>query len=110
MAGISSPARSSAPISADTLPGAPMNAAVKSTLSALSGAQRAAILILALGEERGGKVLASLDEEDLPVVTRAMAEIGRVPPETVTRAIQDFLGRLARGDTVAGGLSAAARM
>ncbi|MGK9230303.1 flagellar motor switch protein FliG [Inquilinus limosus] len=85
-------------------------AAAKSAPFALSGVQRAAVLILALGEERGGKVLASLDEEDLPVVTRAMAEMGRVPPETVTRAIQDFLGRLARGDTVAGGLSAAARM
>ncbi|WP_026869940.1 flagellar motor switch protein FliG [Inquilinus limosus] len=85
-------------------------ATAKSAPFALSGVQRAAVLILALGEERGGKVLASLDEEDLPVVTRAMAEMGRVPPETVTRAIQDFLGRLARGDTVAGGLSAAARM
>lgn len=82
-------------------------AAVKSPLS---GAQRAAVLILALGEERGGKALAALDGEELPAVTRAMAEIGRVPPETVTRTIQDFLGRLARGDSVTGGLSAAARM
>jgi flagellar motor switch protein FliG len=87
-----------------------MTAAAKTSPTALTGAHRAAILILALGDERGGKMLAALDEEDLPVVTRAMAEMGRVPPETVTRTVQDFLGRLARGDSMAGGLSAAARM
>lgn len=84
--------------------------AAKSTPSSLSGAQRAAILILALGEDRGGKALAALGEDELPVVTRAMAEMGRVPPETVTRAVQDFLDRLARGDSMAGGLDAATRM
>ncbi|MCF3947499.1 flagellar motor switch protein FliG [Acidiphilium sp. AL] len=76
----------------------------------LHGAVRTAILMLALGEDQGGKLLALLKDDEIREVSRAMASLGTVRPETVEQLCADFAVRLNRTGSVAGSAEAAERL
>ena len=57
---------------------------------ALSGPQKASILMLTMGEERSARILPQLSEDELGVLTRAMASIGKVDAKVVETLITDF--------------------
>src|SRR3546814_1813603 len=44
----------------------------------LAGPEKAAVVLLALGEERAAEVMGKLDEVELPTVTRAMSSFGKL--------------------------------
>ncbi|MDJ1158121.1 flagellar motor switch protein FliG [Chelatococcus sp. SYSU_G07232] len=64
------------------------------TLNELSGPQRAAVLLLALGPEHGAEVWRLLEEDELRIISRTMAQLGAVEPEAVENLIVDFAERL----------------
>ncbi len=64
----------------------------------LAGAERAAVLLLALGEEHGRKIWEQLDELEVRQVSLAMSKLGPVNPEMLENLFVDFVTRLsARG-------------
>ncbi|MCP1334921.1 flagellar motor switch protein FliG [Futiania mangrovi] len=69
---------------------------------ALTGPQRAALLLLALGEERGADVWARLDAEEVRALGRLMADLGPVPPAAVSQVLADARTRLGADGAVAG--------
>jgi flagellar motor switch protein FliG len=74
----------------------------------LDRAQKAAIVIGALGPEAAGPVLAALDESALRAFTGAMARLRRVDQETVRLVVAEFLDAVRERDlAVRGGLQAA---
>lgn len=78
---------------------------------ALTGVQKAATVLLVLGDERGAQLMEKLSENELTQVTRVMASAGRLQPALVNAVCQDFLGKLDRGGDVSiGNLSSAERM
>lgn len=64
----------------------------------LAGAERAAVLLLALGEEHGRKIWEQLDELEVRQVSLAMSKLGPVSPDMLENLFVDFVTRLsARG-------------
>ena len=70
-------------------------------LEQMTGPQRAAALLLLLGEQEGAAIWKLLEEEEIKKVSHAMVQLGTLEAETVERLIVDFVQRLPTG----GGLS-----
>ena len=55
-----------------------------------SGAQKAAILMLALGEERCARLFEMMHEDEIKEISGAMIRLGSVPADLVERLSQEF--------------------
>ncbi len=71
----------------------------------LTLAQKAAIVIAALGTEAAVPILERFDEHTLRNFARGMSGLKKIPPETVQAALGEFLAKLTSGErTLKGGL------
>ncbi|HVL70851.1 MAG TPA: flagellar motor switch protein FliG [Beijerinckiaceae bacterium] len=70
----------------------------------MSGAKRAAILLMLLGEKHGAPIWAALEEEEVKKISYAMAQLGPVEPDTVGRLVADFVSRVTSAGAVTGSL------
>ncbi|GJE53845.1 MULTISPECIES: flagellar motor switch protein FliG [Methylobacterium] len=77
--------------------GALANAGSGGGFEQLTGAQRAATLLLLLGEQEGAAIWRLLDEEEVKKVSHAMVQLGSLEAETIERLIVDFVSRLPSG-------------
>ncbi|WP_354193431.1 flagellar motor switch protein FliG [Bosea sp. OAE506] len=68
----------------------------------MTGPQRAAVILLVLGEEHGRKIWSEFDDEEIRIITRAMAELGTVDSDDVERLMLDFVGKLSSAGAVTG--------
>jgi flagellar motor switch protein FliG len=75
---------------------------VVTDLSQLNGAQRAAVILLALGEEHGRTVWNSLDEDEIRLVSHAMVQLGSVESDAVEALIVEFVSRLTAAGAIMG--------
>ncbi len=73
-------------------------------LSELTGPQRAAVLLLMLGEKHGGPIWALLEEDEVKRVSYAMAQLGSNEAKTVEGLVVDFVSRLSSAGAVTGSL------
>jgi flagellar motor switch protein FliG len=89
----------------DTRPDPQANA----DLSRYSGAEKAAIVLMALGEE-AKKLWAMLDEEEIKEVSQAMASLGVVPSAAVEAIVHEFVQRMAGAGSVLGSLDQTRRV
>ncbi len=76
----------------------------------LAGPDKAAILLLALGEERSAPLMERLDDAELRMVSRAMASLGNTTASVLEELIRNFTQRFAKGGSVIGSIDAAERM
>lgn len=70
-------------------------------VAGMNGSEKAAILLLALGEE-AKPVWDRLDDDELREISSAMSNLGPVKAETVEYLIKDFVNRLAGSGAVTG--------
>ena len=66
------------------------------TYEGLTGPEKAAILMLALGQERADKLFSLLDLDEVREISQTMSLLGRVPSEIVERLLAEF------GDKIGG--------
>lgn len=81
------------------------------TLQPLSGARKAAIVMMALGEEKSAKVFKFLQEGELEVIAREVASVGNVSAnvgETVLSEFKDMTEAV--GHIATGGIEQARRL
>lgn len=74
------------------------------TYEELTGPHKAAILVLALGEERAGKLLGRLDLDEVKQISTTAAGLGRIEASTVERVLEELLERLHEAAEIAGSL------
>lgn len=67
-----------------------------------NGPQRAAVILLVLGEDHGRPIWNEFDDEEIRIITRAMAELGTVDSEMVERLMLEFVGKLSSAGAVTG--------
>ena len=67
----------------------------------ITGAQKAAIFLMVMGEEFTANVFKHLEEEEIKVIGEQMANVKNVDPETVSRVIDEFVGTL-KGSVIVG--------
>ena len=65
--------------------------------AAMPGTQRAAALLLLLGDTEGAPIWQMLDEDEVKKVSHAMVQLGSLEAETVEKLIVDFVSRLSSG-------------
>ena len=66
-------------------------------VSRLTGPEKAAVVLLALGEEHAG-VWKQLDEEEIKVISQAMAGLGQVTSQVVEDLLVEFVGGMGGGN------------
>ncbi len=67
----------------------------------LSGAMRAAVFLLSLGEDAAANVLKHMEPREVQSVGRAMTELTAVSNENLTNVVQEFIETLNSGNAVA---------
>ncbi|CUA92273.1 flagellar motor switch protein FliG [Pannonibacter indicus] len=76
----------------------------------LKGAERAAVLLLALGEVHGRQIWARLDEIEVRQISAAMAKLGPVTPNMLQELFADFVRRLSSRGSLMGNVDATERL
>ena len=76
----------------------------------LNGAQKAAILMLALGEEQSGRIFALMHEDEIKEVSSAMAQLGSVRADLVERLCNDFSESLGGVGNIVGSFESTERI
>ncbi|HVI30399.1 flagellar motor switch protein FliG [Hansschlegelia sp.] len=76
----------------------------------LSGVERAAILMLALGETHGEEVWKLLDDDEIRDLSAAMSSLGAVEVETVEDLMVDFATRLSSNGGIVGDVDSTERL
>lgn len=75
----------------------------------LSGAERAAVVMLALGEDNGRPLWESFDEDELREITLAITNLGSVTSEVVENLLYDFVKNLSSTGSIVGSMDSARR-
>jgi flagellar motor switch protein FliG len=76
----------------------------------LTGPERAAVLMLALGEQYGAKIWSLLDDDELRQLSVVMSSLGMVEAETVEKLLLEFVGKLSASGAVMGDYDATERL
>lgn len=90
-----------------------MNAPTPSTaddLRSISGPEKAAILLLALGEEHGPAVWEKLDDEEIKEVSQVMSNLGSVNPNLTEKLLIDFVSNMSGTGSLMGSFDATERL
>src|SRR6202162_740950 len=77
---------------------------------AMSGPKRAAILMLALGEQYGGKVWSLLDDDEVRELSMHMSPLGTVEAEVVEDLLLEFVSRMSASGALMGTFDATERL
>jgi len=78
---------------------------------ALNGTEKAAVLMLALGDEHGAPIWQHLDEAEVRRVSAAMAKLGPVTPQMLEDLVVEFVGKVSsRGGALTGNLDTTERL
>ncbi len=77
----------------------------------VSGARKAAIVMMALGEERTTEIFKHLQEHEVEVIAREVAALGNIPADLGESVLSEFQGMTAAVDHIAtGGVEHARRL
>src|SRR5450432_4119970 len=78
--------------------------------STIPGPQRAAMLMLALGEQYGGKIWSLLDDEEVKDLSVVMSSLGTVEAELVEDMLLEFVSRMSASGALMGNFDATERL
>jgi flagellar motor switch protein FliG len=76
----------------------------------LTGPERAAVLMLAIGEQHGAKIWALLDDDELRQLSIVMSTLGTVEASLVENLLLEFVGRLSASGAILGNYDATERL
>ncbi len=76
----------------------------------LTGAQKAAILMMSIDEENASKILSTMNDEEIKEISNTMASLGTVSSETVERLFLDFVESMSSSGVVVGTFDSTERL
>ncbi|MGE0061027.1 MAG: flagellar motor switch protein FliG [Xanthobacteraceae bacterium] len=76
----------------------------------LTGPERAAVLMLALGDKYGSKIFNMLDDDELREISIIMSTLGTVDAEMVEELLLEFVGRMSASGALLGNYDATERL
>ncbi len=76
----------------------------------LTGPERAAVLMLSLGEQYGGKIWSLLDDDELREISVVMSTLGTIEAQLVENLLLEFVGRLSASGALMGNYDATERL
>jgi flagellar motor switch protein FliG len=75
---------------------------VREDFRALTGPEKAAILMLALGEEHTARLFALMDDDEIKEISQTMANLGTVSSDIVQRLFVDFAEQISATGSLVG--------
>jgi flagellar motor switch protein FliG len=79
-------------------------------LRAMSGPERAAVLMLSLGEEHAAKLFALMDDEEIKELSQTMANLGNVSSNVIERLFVDFADQISATGSLVGSYDSTERL
>lgn len=79
-----------------------MNIRIREDYRALSGPEKAAILMLSLGEDQAAKIFENMDDDEILELSQVMAGLGKVSPNVVERLFVDFAEQMTSTNSLVG--------
>ncbi len=76
----------------------------------LKGPEKAAVLMMALGEQYGGKIFAMLEDDELREISTVMSALGAVDAEIVEELLLEFVSRMSASGALLGSYDVAERL
>ncbi len=86
------------------------NSVIVEDIRNLSGPERAAVLLLSLGEEHGKPLWELLDEDELKEISQVMSNLGTVSSNVVEQLLVDFVGKMSSTGALMGSYDATERL
>ncbi len=83
---------------------------VKEDYRTLTGPQKAAILMLSLGEEQSAKLFGMMDDEEIKEISQTMANLGTVDADLVERLFVDFADQISSTGSLVGSFESTERL
>jgi flagellar motor switch protein FliG len=88
----------------------PAKANVKEDLRSLTGAERAAIIMLSLGEEHSSRIWQMMDEDEIKEVSQIMSNLGTVSAGLVEKLLVDFVSQMSGTGSLMGSYESTERL
>jgi flagellar motor switch protein FliG len=88
----------------------PSKLGVKEDIRSLSGAERAAIVMLSLGEEHSERIWKLLDEEEIKEISQVMSNLGSVSSSVIEKLLVDFVGQMTGTGSMMGSYESTERL
>ncbi|MBF0166849.1 MAG: flagellar motor switch protein FliG [Alphaproteobacteria bacterium] len=85
-------------------------ARIKEDYRTLTGQQKAAILMLAIGEQNSSKMFAIMDDEEIKELSQVMANLGSVNASLIERLFIEFADQLASTGSLVGSFESTERL
>ena len=83
---------------------------VKEDIRALSGAERAAIIMLALGEDHSQQIWQMMDEDEIKEVSQVMSNLGSVSSSLIEKLLVDFVSQMSGTGSLMGSYESTERL
>jgi flagellar motor switch protein FliG len=87
-----------------------MSARTREDIRSMTGPERAAVLLLALGEEHAAKLFALMDDEEIKELSQTMANLGNVSSNVVERLFVDFADQISATGSLVGSYDSTERL
>lgn len=81
----------------------------RQVLRELGGPQKAAIILMAVGEEKAGRLFVNMNDEEIKEISSAMATLGSIAAPIVEELFKDFVAAFSGGGSLVGTLDGAER-
>ncbi len=85
-------------------------AAVKEDIRTLTGAERAAIIMLALGEDHSQQIWQMMDEDEIKEVSQVMSNLGSVSSSLIEKLLVDFVSQMSGTGSLMGSYESTERL
>ncbi len=83
---------------------------VKDDFGKLSGPQKAAIFMMAIGEDNAGKLFAIMDDEEIRELSQTMSNLGAINAAMVERLFMEFADQLSGTGSLVGSMGSTERL
>jgi flagellar motor switch protein FliG len=83
---------------------------VKEDVRALSGAERAAIVLMSLGEEHSAQIWKLLDEDEVKEISQVMSNLGAVSSSLIEKLLVDFVSQMSGTGSLLGSYESTERL
>ncbi|MDE2466604.1 MAG: flagellar motor switch protein FliG [Alphaproteobacteria bacterium] len=88
----------------------PLKPASKDDITKLTGAERSAVLMLALGEDHGMRLWELMDEDEVKEVSQLMSNLGTVTANVVEKVLVEFVSQMSATGSLMGSYEATERL
>jgi flagellar motor switch protein FliG len=87
-----------------------MSSRIREDYRSIGGKEKAAILLMALGEEQAAKMFSLLDDEEIKEISQVMASLGSVSSNIVERLFVEFAEQVSSTGSLVGSMDSTQRL